>query len=122
MNRRIRENNAFGKINKKYALTNDELNEIDQYRMITDPVYANDRIQQLHKEIDQMNRQETADNESVEEPENYFGDSMQFTTGMGGTFNLGNKVMGLMRSAWAKSFLSDFIEESNSSQMKVEIG
>ena len=122
MNRRIRENNMFGMINHNYALTNDELKEIDEYRMITDPVYANDRIKDLHKQIDEMQKEELAEAGSIEEPENYFGDSMQFSTGMGGTFNLGNKIMGLVRSAWAKSFFSDFMEETNSSQMKVEIG
>jgi len=47
MNRRIRENNTFGRLNKDKALTYDEAKEIDQYRIMTDPLYANDRIKQL---------------------------------------------------------------------------
>ena len=122
MNRRIRENNTFGKLNKNKALTNDELKEIDSYRQLTDPLYANQRLEQLSKEIKEMQKQDTDEYGNVEEPENYFGKDSSMPVGMGGSFNLGNKLTQLAKSAWGKSFFSDFMEETNNSQMKVSIG
>ena len=122
MNRRIRENNTFGRLNKDKALTYDEAKEIDQYRIMTDPLYANDRIKQLRQQVEEMEKQENEEYEGVEEPENYTGSFNGLPVGMGGTFNLGNKLMDLAKSAWGKSFFSDFMEETNASQLKVSIG
>lgn len=42
--------------------------------------------------------------------------------GMGGSMNFGNRLLALANSAWTKSFVSDFIEETNASQLKVTVG
>lgn len=120
MNRRIRENDTFGKINKNRALTNDEIKEIHDYRLLTDPLFFQQRMKQLDEEIKELQKQD--EQENIEEPENYFGDSVQFGVGMGGTMNLGAKLLGLARSAWSKSFFSDFMEETNNSQFKTAVG
>lgn len=121
MNRRVWENNTFGKLNKDKQLNGEEVEEINQYKMVTDPLYARERIDQLHKEIEaqQLDGQEA---ENVQRPENYYGDSTGLPVGMGGAANLSYKLIGLIKSAYAKSFLSDFIEETNSAQMKTSIG
>lgn len=117
MNRRIRENNTFGKIKPDYSLTNDEIKEIDQYRMLTDPLYASERLDKLHKEIDELEKQEKEEYEGIEEPDNYFGAAGSIPMTMPGL-----KLRLLAQSAWAKSMFSDFMEESNSSQLKVTAG
>jgi len=58
----------------------------------------------------------------VEKPTDYFGKSVNLPVGTGGTMNLGLKLAELVKSAWTKSFASDFMEETNASQLKVPVG
>ena len=118
MNRRIKQNEAFGKINKNYQLTNEEVNEIVNYRNATDPLYLQQRLDETKKYLKELQ----ALDPEVEKPSDYFGKDWSLPVGMGGSTNVGNFISNLVRSAWAKSFVSDFMEESNSSQLKVSVG
>ena len=124
MNRRIAENNTFGKLNSNHQLSNDEIKEIDTYRMITDPIYLQKRIEDNKKYIKQL-EEEDEDPASVVKPSDYFGKLDTRTLPLNiPTFAIaaGRNLAELATSMWAKSFVSDFMEETNSSQMKVSIG
>mgnify|MGYP007092157850 CR=1 FL=1 len=64
---------------------------------------------------DYLRKIDEEDQNEVVKPSDYFGKDLSLPVGMGGTMNLGNKLVELAKSAWAKSFASDFMEETNSS-------
>jgi len=61
LNRRIAENNMFGKINKNKALTNKEVNEILAYKTITDPIFGYNKIKEDLAEIEAQRKKEIAE-------------------------------------------------------------
>jgi hypothetical protein len=121
LNRRIMENNAFSQVskNKNYQLTNDEYNEIETFRMMNDPEHLKNKMEETEEILKEMDGVDGAD---VEKPSDYFGKDQSMPVGFGGSMNLGNKLLQLAKSAWAKSFASDFMEETNASQLKVGVG
>ena len=122
LNRRITENNMFGKLNKDKALTNNEINEILAYKTITDPVFGYNKIKEDLAEIEAQRKKEIAELQGVEEPESYYGESVDnLIKDPVGQSEFAN-IFSIINSAWAKSFFSDFMEESNSSQLKVSVG
>ena len=122
LNRRIAENNMFGKINKNKALTNKEVNEILAYKTITDPIFGYNKIKEDLAEIEAQRKREIAELQGVEEPESYYGESVDnLVKDPVGQSEFAN-IFSIINSAWAKSFFSDFMEESNSSQLKVSVG
>lgn len=120
MNRRIWENDTFGRINKGKALSAEEIDEIDKFKIATDPLYVSERMKEFEEITKQFDEQNN--DGAVKKPSDYFGKGSNLGVGAGGSFNLGFKLANLLKSAWAKSFASDFIEETNGSQMKVSIG
>ena len=122
LNRRIKENQTFGTVSKNKALTDKEAGEILTYRLMVDPLLSSEQMKGLRQQIDKMQAEDSDKDETVVQPNDYFGTDAQNKVGAGGTFNLGLKLLQLANSAWSKSFLSDFIERSNESQMKVSIG
>ena len=120
MNRRIWENDTFGRINKGKALSDEEIDEIDRFKIATDPLYVSERMKEFEEITKQFDEQNNGG--AVKKPSDYFGKGSDLGVGAGGSFNLGFKLANLLNSAWAKSFASDFIEETNGSQMKVSIG
>lgn len=134
-NRRIFESN-LGFLNKDKDLTSDEVNEIIAFKTITDPKWGWDRIDQLHKELEEQERQERLQNPLISEPEDYLQKEIEgvtnqefgWTQPMGMTYaqpyggTLGNSVAKYIKSQYNKSFLSDFILRTNESQMKVGEG
>lgn len=128
MNRRIFENNTFGKLNKKHALTEKELVEIDSYKMLTDPLYSQKRLKEIYEDMDAQEKQELAQLNAVEKPKDYYGDAAKFTKTDATLYSIfpgiefSKKLYELAKSSYGKSVFSDFIEMTNSSQRKVSAG
>ena len=142
--RRLWENNTFGKINKNKALTNEEVRDIVNYQALTNPQYRDYLLGytdytrtdpktgeplyvpgELHKTIEEQEREELAQLEGVKRPEDYYGDvnGVQPTytpNSVGG--NLSSFMYNFGASKWGRSAMSDFILRTNESQMKVTSG
>ena len=120
LNRRLWENNTFGKINKNKALTDKEKQEIYDYRMISDPVFGNDQINQFLKFSETLKDQSEGD---VDQPDNYYNlNGLTFNGLITDPINTAKVIGRLATSAYAKSVLSNFIEKTNESQMEVSTG
>ena len=120
LNRRLWENNAFGKINKNKALTNKEEREIYDYRMISDPVFGNNQINQFLKASETLKDQTEGD---IDLPDNYYNlNGLTFNGLITDPINTAKVIGRLATSAYAKSVLSNFIEKTSESQMEVSTG
>lgn len=120
LNRRLWENNTFGKINKNKALTNKEEREIYDYRMISDPVFGNNQINQFLKASETLKDQTEGD---IDLPDNYYNlNGLTFSGLITDPINTAKVIGRLATSAYAKSVLSNFIEKTNESQMEVSTG
>ena len=117
LSRRILQNNLSGLIDKSKALTNKEIKEINDYRMITDPAYA----QQKFKLLNEYAKQADVQGEQQSRPDNYYNENSAYTNFNDPSAGATNLAI-LLKSAWAKSFASDFIEKTNESQAEVSAG
>lgn len=131
MNRRIRENNTFGKLSKGKALTDDEILEIDRFRIMTDPEYGWQRVKDLSDIADKIKAEEEAEQESIKsgdmQPSGYYLPSWISKASLSPYFggpgvSKEDKFSSKSDDSYIKSFASDFILSSNEVQLSTAIG
>lgn len=116
MSRRLFENNLFGTINSDKALTDEEVSEIWNYKMLTDPMFANPVINELNEYVDEAKQQRHEDLVNTKASKDYMLPWYQKAT------MAISDPQAMFRSSWFKSMFSDFILKSNDSQAKVSAG
>lgn len=131
LNRRLFENSTFGKLNKKKALTDQEYQEVFNYRAINDPDYLRAAIDDLDSKTKLSKQQQEEDLAQLisHKPDDYLGQNIANASigqyGVQGTFGMSNMALsaqGLAESAYGKSFASDFIIKTNQSQAQISSG
>ena len=131
LNRRLLENRTFGKLNKNKALTDKEYLEIHNYRLMNDPDYLKAALEDFDKQYQMQQKaaeKKASDLEKIK-PDNYYGQDISGDTyntigvqGTGGMYNTTMSFLGIVNSAYGKSFASDFIIKTNESQAQISTG
>lgn len=130
LNRRLFENKTFGELSDNKKLTQKEIQEIHDYQMITNPIYARDFLEETMPEIfsddyekivAEREREELKKLLSTPKPANYSSEYKDPSPYVIADIN-GAAIASLFTNRGARSAAADFLIKSNESQMEVSAG